>query len=179
MPQSRKRRTGRGRRPTAQTFSNKQAVPQSGNNKRTQVIAAITIAALLAAGLIYFFARKKGNSASTNEVTMADGLKYVDLKEGDGQTPQPGQTVVVHYTGTLEDGTKFDSSVDKGRPFSFVLGSDGVIKGWNEGLMSMKVGGKRRLTVPAKLGYGAAGRPPAIPANATLIFDVELLGIKP
>jgi peptidylprolyl isomerase len=84
----------------------------------------------------------------------------------------------VHYTGTLENGTKFDSSLDRGKPFEFVIGTGSVIKGWDEGVMTMKVGGRRKLIVPPKLGYGPAGSPPKIPGNATLIFDVELLGVR-
>jgi peptidylprolyl isomerase len=103
-------------------------------------------------------------------------LKYIDLKVGKGDMPKRGQRVTVHYTGWLENGTKFDSSVDKGRPFSFVIGIGQVIKGWDEGVMSMKVGGKRKLIIPAKLGYGEKGIGP-IPPNATLIFEVELLAI--
>lgn len=180
MPQSRKRPTNRVRRPVAQTYPTKKAVSRPESNNRTAIIVTITIAALVAAGLLYYFTRGKGkpSAAPGNEVTTASGLKYVELKEGDGPSPQAGQIVVVNYTGTLEDGTKFDSSFDSGKPLSFPIGRGSVIKGWDEGLMTMKVGGKRRLIVPSKLGYGPAGRPPKIPANATLIFDVELLGIK-
>ena len=105
------------------------------------------------------------------------GLQYIDLVEGDGDSPKLGQQVKVHYTGTLENGTKFDSSVDRGQPFEFQIGMGRVIKGWDEGVMTMKVGGKRKLVIPAELGYGARGIGP-IPPNSTLIFDVELLGVK-
>lgn len=113
-----------------------------------------------------------------NAVTTPSGLKYVELKEGTGATPQSGQTVEVHYVGTLEDGTKFDSSRDRGQPFSFKIGVGQVIKGWDEGLSTMKVGGRRQLIIPPELGYGARGAGGVIPPNATLLFDVELLGVK-
>jgi peptidylprolyl isomerase len=110
-------------------------------------------------------------------VTTASGLKYVDVKVGNGASPVKGKQVKVHYTGTLESGKKFDSSVDRNQPFSFVIGVGQVIPGWDEGVMSMKVGGKRKLTIPSKLGYGAAGAGGVIPPNATLLFDVELLDV--
>ena len=110
--------------------------------------------------------------------TTPSGLQYEDLVVGGGPTPQAGQTAVVHYTGWLDNGTKFDSSVDSGRPFEFPLGQGRVIKGWDEGVATMKVGGKRRLLVPPELGYGSQGFPGAIPPNARLTFEVELLGVK-
>jgi peptidylprolyl isomerase len=113
-----------------------------------------------------------------NLVTTASGLKYVDLIEGTGAQPQRGQTVSVHYTGTLENGTQFDSSHDRGRPFQFRLGVGQVIQGWDEGISSMKVGGRRKLIIPANLAYGERGAGGVIPPNATLIFDVELLRIS-
>ena len=120
-----------------------------------------------------------GSPAASEEATVtASGLQIIDLKVGSGALPQTGQTVVVHYTGWLADGTKFDSSVDRGQPFSFTIGTGQVIDGWDEGVATMKVGGKRRLIIPPDLGYGASGRPPIIPANAELTFDVELLEIK-
>ena len=105
-------------------------------------------------------------------------LKIEDLQEGQGAVAQAGQTVSVHYTGTLTDGSKFDSSLDRGQPFSFRLGAGQVIKGWDQGVAGMKVGGRRKLTVPPDLAYGAAGFPPVIPPNSTLVFEVELLGVN-
>jgi FKBP-type peptidyl-prolyl cis-trans isomerase FkpA len=114
--------------------------------------------------------------------TTKSGLKYEDLKVGTGAIAMPGNNVSVHYTGWLDNngkpGKKFDSSLDRGMPFSFPLGAGRVIKGWDEGVAGMKVGGKRRLFIPAKLGYGARGAGAAIPPNANLIFDVELLKVN-
>jgi peptidylprolyl isomerase len=112
------------------------------------------------------------------EIVTASGLKYVDLVQGDGGSPQTGQTVSVNYIGTLENGKKFDSSYDRGKPFEFRMGTGSVIKGWDEGLVSMKVGGKRKLIIPPALGYGVRGAPPDIPGNSTLVFEIELLGVK-
>ena len=105
------------------------------------------------------------------------GLKYEDLVEGEGEPAQASQQVSVHYTGWLTDGTKFDSSLDRNDPFSFPLGGGRVIRGWDEGVQGMKVGGKRKLTIPPQLGYGATGAGGVIPPNATLVFEVELLEI--
>jgi len=114
----------------------------------------------------------------SEEITTASGLKYTDLEVGTGESPRRGQGVSVHYTGTLENGKKFDSSHDRKKPFSFTLGIGRVIAGWDEGVAGMKVGGKRRLVIPPELGYGAHGAGGVIPPNATLIFDVELLEIR-
>jgi peptidylprolyl isomerase len=115
----------------------------------------------------------------SGEPTVTEtGLQYIDIEVGTGASPQTGQTVEVHYTGWLADGTKFDSSLDRGQPFSFVIGAGQVIPGWDEGVASMKVGGKRRLIIPPELAYGESGYPGVIPANAELIFDVELLSVE-
>lgn len=106
------------------------------------------------------------------------GLQVEDVQVGDGAEATPSRRVSVHYTGRLEDGTKFDSSVDRGTPFEFLLGVGQVIAGWDQGVSGMRVGGKRTLTIPAALGYGARGVPGVIPPNATLVFDVELLGVS-
>lgn len=111
-------------------------------------------------------------------ITTASGLSYVDLVNGTGATPTTGQSVTVHYTGTLEDGTKFDSSRDRNQPFKFTLGVGDVIKGWDEGLSTMQVGDRRQLIIPPELGYGSRGAGGVIPPNATLIFDVELLSVS-
>jgi peptidylprolyl isomerase len=113
-----------------------------------------------------------------NVISTPSGLKYTDIREGTGASPKTGQVAVVHYTGWLTDGTKFDSSVDRGEPFKFPVGMGNVIKGWDEGVATMKVGGKRKLIIPPSLGYGARGAGGVIPPNAELVFEVELLDIK-
>jgi FKBP-type peptidyl-prolyl cis-trans isomerase len=105
-------------------------------------------------------------------------LKSEDLQVGSGDEAKTGKTVSVHYTGTLTDGSKFDSSLDRGKPFEFELGAGRVIKGWDQGVVGMKVGGKRKLTIPSDLAYGARGFPPVIPPDSTLVFEIELLGVR-
>jgi len=152
-------------------------------------VIPIIIIIILALGAYFLFQGimggkeepEKGNTepkTSTNAYEI-QGMKIETLKEGAGDVAQNGDTVNVHYTGTLEDGTKFDSSVDRGTPFSFALGAGQVIKGWDLGVAGMKVGEKRKLTIPPDLGYGATGTPGGpIPPNATLIFEVELISIN-
>jgi FKBP-type peptidyl-prolyl cis-trans isomerase len=115
--------------------------------------------------------------AGPQEVVMPSGLKYVDLTVGTGTIAEPGMNVSVHYTGWLTDGTKFDSSLDRGQPITFRLGAGQVVRGWDEGIAGMRVGGKRKLTVPPELGYGPGGRGP-IPPNSTMLFDVELISVR-
>jgi peptidylprolyl isomerase len=121
-------------------------------------------------------------SSESKMTKTASGLQYEDVKVGTGESPKKGQTAVVHYTGWLWEngakGKKFDSSVDRGQPFSFPVGMGRVIKGWDEGVMTMKVGGKRILIIPPDLGYGSRGAGGAIPPNATLMFEVELIEVK-
>jgi FKBP-type peptidyl-prolyl cis-trans isomerase len=118
------------------------------------------------------------NTAGAREVTTDSGLRYLDLVVGKGREAQLGDTAYVHYTGWLENGRKFDSSVDRKEPFDFRLGAGRVIRGWDEGVMGMHIGGKRKLIIPSDLGYGPRGAGNVIPANATLIFDVELLDLR-
>jgi FKBP-type peptidyl-prolyl cis-trans isomerase len=115
---------------------------------------------------------------SGSPVTTPSGLKYWEIKKGSGATAVAGKLVSVHYTGWLADGKEFDSSLDLGEPIQFDLGSGKVIKGWDEGIAGMKVGGRRQLHIPPELGYGTRGAPPTIPPNATLIFDVQLVAVK-
>jgi peptidylprolyl isomerase len=142
-----------------------------------------TFAALVLTGMISMASDDSASAQpAAKPVTTASGLQMIDTKVGTGASPRQNQTAVVHYTGWLYEngvkGKKFDSSVDRNEPFEFPVGAGRVIRGWDEGVASMKIGGKRTLIVPPQLGYGARGAGGAIPPNATLIFDVELLGLK-
>ena len=153
---------------------------------KTLLVATLAIAALLAgcSGDSSSSSKTPANTGNAPGIPVLNGkiqstpsgLQYIDQTVGDGASPKATDNVTVHYTGWLTNGTKFDSSVDRGSTATFPL--SGVIKGWTEGLGTMKVGGKRRLIIPGGLGYGAAGSPPEIPANATLIFDVKLIKIN-
>jgi len=133
---------------------------------------------LLAMFILFTDLNTQAETKDANVQTTSTGLKYVDNVVGTGASPKKGQTVKVHYTGKLENGTKFDSSVDRGQPFEFVIGVGQVIKGWDEGVITMKIGGKRKLIIPSQLGYGSRGAGNSIPPDATLVFDVELLGVN-
>jgi FKBP-type peptidyl-prolyl cis-trans isomerase len=140
------------------------------------VVGAAAVAALAAA--CAQSQAPSGGGGGSQEVTTASGLKYTDTKVGTGAEAKAGQNVSVHYTGWLTNGTKFDSSKDRGQPFVFPLGGRRVIQGWDEGVQGMKVGGVRKLTIPPNLGYGAQGAGGVIPPNATLVFEVELLDVR-
>ena len=141
----------------------------------SRIAVSVFMSALLT---VPAFAAQEAKKDGGKTVTTASGLKYVDVVTGKGAAPTAGKAVKVHYTGTLENGKKFDSSVDRNEPFSFTIGVGQVIQGWDEGFAGMKVGGKRTLIIPPHMGYGVHGAGGVIPPNATLIFDVELLGIK-
>ena len=181
MPVSRQRKTGKARkRPKGLGANNSAAITTSRNERRVKTLAIVVVTALLLSGGIYFFVMRSGGSGSGKEVTTASGLKYTDTVEGTGPTPKKGQTVSVKYTGSLLTSGKIFDSTDRhgGKPYEFPLGQGKVIKGWDEAIATMKVGGKRHLIIPPALGYGPTGMPPDIPPNATLLFDVELQGIK-
>src|SRR3954464_14802126 len=151
------------------------------SSRRTIVKSAF--AALTAAVAIPVVSFTSASAQTAGKaMTTASGLQIIDSKEGTGASPKPGQTCVMHYTGWLyengQKGKKFDSSVDRNEPFDFPIGQGRVIKGWDEGVATMKVGGKRTLIIPPALGYGARGAGGVIPPNATLMFDVELLDVK-
>lgn len=147
---------------------------------RNQRIAlgAVVLAVATIIGIVIFSGNSEGSKKTEGMVTTTSGLQYEDLVVGKGALAQAGSRVSVHYTGWLEDGTKFDSSLDRGSPFEFTLGAGLVIKGWEEGVAGMRVGGKRKLIVPPQLAYGESGAGGVIPPNATLTFEVELLAIK-
>lgn len=128
--------------------------------------------------IVFVFNPLSGKAAEKSMVTTTSGLQYVDLALGTGREAHAGETAIVHYTGTLTDGTKFDSSKDRNSPFSFRLGAGSVIKGWDEGVEGMNIGGIRKLVIPPQLGYGSRGAGSAVPPNATLIFEVELLDLR-
>ncbi len=147
-----------------------------------RIASLLALAALLAAAACVQDTTDQEASTETMSeetvITTESGLQYVDLVVGEGAQPQTGQTVVVHYTGTLDDGSVFDSSRTRNEPFDFPLGMRNVIPGWDEGLATMRIGGSRRLIIPPDLGYGANGSPPVIPPNARLTFEVELLDVR-
>ena len=178
MPQSRHRKIERARKRPRVAPSNPTVVTRpSKSDRRTKVIAVIITAAVAAFVAVYVVTTLRGSKAP-DPVTTDSGLKYQDIKVGDGASPQMGQTVSAHYIGRLENenGKEFNNFTT-GKPIDFKLGP-GLIPGWNEALPTMKVGGKRRLWIPSKLAYGPAGKPPAIPPNANLYFEIELLGVK-
>jgi FKBP-type peptidyl-prolyl cis-trans isomerase len=154
--------------------------------KRLLAGAMILVAAVAVAQTAPAKPKVKVVPPSTNAPTRVtgdgvktdSGLQYWEIRVGNGEVAKEGSHVRVHYTGWLTTGKKFDSSVDRGQPFDFTIGNGEVIKGWEEGVAGMKVGGKRQLRIPPELGYGADGYPPDIPANATLIFDIQLLGVQ-
>jgi FKBP-type peptidyl-prolyl cis-trans isomerase len=178
LPQSRHRKTTKAKKRPKGPYSAAKTSASAGGNGQLRIIAIVIVLALAAAAIAYVITRRSKSGGA--EITTASGLKYVDVAEGTGASPKIGQTVSVAYTGTLENGTKFDSSYDHPgqKPIEFQLGTPNIIQGWNEGIGSMKVGGKRKLIIPPSLAYKAAGKPPDIPPNATLIFDVELMGVK-
>ena len=177
MPQSRHRKINRARKVPRVPHSNPTVASTKPVANRNLQVGAIILVAVIAIAAVAYVVTRRGSTQGGEEITTASGLRIQDLKVGDGVSPKPGQTVSVNYTGWLENGKEFDSSAKHGGPAQFQLGGN-LIKGWNEGLATMKVGGKRKLFVPSKLGYGAVGSPPNIPPNANLVFEIELLAVR-
>jgi peptidylprolyl isomerase len=179
VPTSRHRKIERARKRPRVAASNPSALATkpSPSDQKKKLIAIIVTAAVAAFVAVYVISTFRSTKAAP-EVTTASGLKYQDVKVGDGPSPAMGQTVSAHYIGRLENenGKEFNNFTT-GKPIDFKLGP-GLIPGWNEALPTMKVGGKRRLWIPSKLAYGPAGKPPAIPPNANLYFEIELVGVK-
>jgi FKBP-type peptidyl-prolyl cis-trans isomerase len=176
LPQSRHRKSGKAKKRPKGAYSAAKPSSSGKSDQKVRVIAILIIVGLAVSAVAYVLSHR--GPAQGAEVTSASGLKYIDVVEGTGATPKTGQMVTVQYTGTLENGKKFDSSLDHGQPYEFPIGTGRVIKGWDEGLATMKVGGKRKLIIPPSLGYGVRGSPPNIPPNSILLFDVELLDVK-
>lgn len=176
MPVSRQRKVYRAKKRPRVASASAPSVPARGGKTFSVKVLVIVLIVAVAAALIFYAVSNRGSQAG-NETTTASGMKYVDLKVGDGASPKMGQGVRVHYIGWLANNTEFNNSYKEGRPAEFSLGP-GLIPGWNEALQSMKVGGKRRIILPPSLAYGPAGRPPTIPPNETLTFEIELLGVR-
>ena len=172
MPQSRHRKIDKARKRPRVPRANPSATPSTRGDRNLRIGVIIVAAVIVIAAVAYYITRRSTKAGA--EVTTASGLKIQDLKVGDGPSPKMGQTVTVNYIGRLENGKEFNNT--NGKPIDFKLGE--VIPGWNEGLQTMKVGGKRKLWIPSNLAYGPRGRPPMIPPNSNLEFEIELLGIK-
>ena len=163
------------------SYRSDRAKRRAAKLRNTRILIISVILLVIAMGAYYLFSIKDLEPVPTinaSLITTGSGLQYADLVIGDGAEAVVGKTVEVHYTGWLEDGTVFDSSLKRGKPFSFILGAGNVIKGWDEGVAGMRAGGKRRLVIPPELGYGSNGIKDVIPPNATLTFDVELINLK-
>ena len=178
MPQSRHRKINKAKKRPKSVYPAPNSKPPAASGSAAQTIAIVIVLAVVVSAVVYVLINRSRNGGT--EITTASGLKYTDQVVGTGATPRKGQTVSVHYTGTLENGKKFDSSYDHPgqQPLEFQLGTPNIIEGWNEGIATMKVGGKRKLVIPPSLAYKAFGKPPSIPPNATLLFEVELMGVK-
>ena len=176
MPESRHRKkTVARKRPRVAHSNPAPNAPQIPGSRNMRIGVGLLAAVIVIAGVVYVITRRNADK-TVYETTTASGLKIHDERVGDGPTPRMGQTVRVHYIGRFENGKEFNNSYTGGQPAEFRLG--GVIEGWNEALQTMKVGGKRKIWVPSKLAYGPQGKPPNIPPNANLEFDIELMGLK-